>query len=247
MDPNDRHFAKGGSIFTAPGVKKDEPTESTKAQTGGLVAQALTGTGNANSATQDGNTEGNKVDAGVAVINAEPPKAQASAGAATATINQTTQQALTLGEKGAQQGQEIQTLTTERDAAAAEAEETPDASEAPEGGSEDTPVASANVISNPFGTPESDGTGTGENSAFSLSVGSADAPPPQETDGAGDRFGGPRVLAARRPGADDTTTDGATSPETEPKTAPTTTTEGSAVLKTLMVQAIQKLKKKLKL
>ena len=66
MSPTDRHFAAGGSVFDAPGVKKDEPTESTKAQGGSLLAKAFTGEGLANGATGDANAAGDQATAGAA-------------------------------------------------------------------------------------------------------------------------------------------------------------------------------------
>lgn len=157
MTATQKHFANGGSIFNAPGVAKQQQSETTKAQSGSLVDQALNGTGLASSGSKDSETTIAGAQKDISEVSALQGKFQAKAQAGVGVINQKGQSLVTLNQQATQSDKDIQDLTSQRDAAQAEAEST-DAS------------------GNPF-----DGTGAGATSANNVSQIGAEAP--QQVDG----------------------------------------------------------------
>lgn len=157
MTATQKHFANGGSIFNAPGVAQKQPSETTKAQSGSLVDQALNGTGLASSGSRDSETAIADAQKDISNVSAMQGRFQAQTQAGIGVINQKGQGLVTLNQQATQSDKDIQDLTSQRDAAQAEAEST-DAS------------------GNPF-----DGTGAGATSANNVSQIGADAP--QQADG----------------------------------------------------------------
>lgn len=253
MSPTDRHFASGGSIFTAPGVNQSTSSTTPSEGSGGSISGTNAAASAADGAATDADASSAASAKSTDQIKPVPVQVQGQVKAGEAKINKKTEDAVKYGDASQTQGEEIEVLQSELVTATEEAEASPEGvateasttapAAAPAPASTPAPKAESAPSANPFGALESDGTGAGKDSAYSLSVGSADAPPPQEEGRAGKGFGGPHVLAARRPGLGDTITGGndvevtkqaltgatlgATTSPAAPAAAPTATAEGS--------------------
>lgn len=239
MSPTDKHFAAGGSIFTAPGVSKSASSEPSQSDSGGgSISSTNAAAGAADGSATDADASSNASAKSTEQIKPVPAQVAGQVKAGEAKITKNTEDAVKFGEASQEQGDEITALAAERDAALSEAEDQePDTDSAgtpatPPAAPTVAPVAAAPTTApsanNPF-APTSDGTGAGKDSAFSLSVGGATADAP--TLEAGDKSSllvGPKNFSHARPqpegGLDEGASDQPPVVETEPTTAPTAAT-----------------------
>lgn len=188
LNPAQKHFANGGSIFTAPGAQPQSSAAASSSSSGfwGMLSGAEKGTEQAGSGSNNSSTDSAEAQKGAEEATRLQAKFVSSVKVGLANINKGGQDLVALNKQTAQTDKDIQDLTSQRDAAAAEAES-----------------GSTDAAGNPF-----DGTGSGAGSANNISgIGAGDNTQPQ-TGGSTQSglLGGAHVKAAVRPGADTTDT-----------------------------------------
>lgn len=236
MSPTDRHFAAGGSIFTAPGARQLASTQPPKGESGGSsLGDIKDATSAADGATGTAKGSIAASEASIGQITPVPDLVQGQVRAGEVRIDKSTDDAVKYGDISKEQGEEIDDLTADRDDAAADAEDAAedDASGAGSTGTPATPTAippaGASVAAPIAITPEGGSAGTPTTSTegnpfamFNISQIGADSTPPQQQDN-GEPTGiivGPKTFATSRPtpgvGEDGTQSGGTTAPATEP-------------------------------
>lgn len=210
VSPLDRHFQNGGTIWNAPSSNSNSGSNSDAGDFGGGVDGAKGATATANSGTANLNAANAQATAASADVHTTATRFNAQTFATIKLLAKKGQEGDKLGKQDETISADIQDLTAQRDAAAAEGGSGDNVTDAP---STDAPSTGGN----PF-----DGTGSGKGSAFSLDLpdsGNSNDIPANGGDNADPKSRSHAYRADRPTPGEDNGND--TPPTTPPAAAPT--------------------------
>lgn len=176
MSATDRHFAAGGSIFNAPGVKQAVSSEPPKADSGSCSISGTNGAAsNADGAAKKSNTDISASEKITDEIKPVPAQARAHVKLGETKINSNLTKVLDASNKGQQHSHKIEQLIVDRDNAQADVDSAP-AGETTGATPHSAPTAPSSPADQTGIDPQSDGTGSGAKSALNISAIGADTP-----------------------------------------------------------------------
>jgi hypothetical protein len=147
MTATQKHFASGGSIWNAPTQNKQSSSDS--GSSGGILQQALTGTGVAGSGSNDSDKASADAQKGAGDVNTLLGQFTARVKAGVVKMNKDGKDLAVANKEGIKTDSDLKDLTAQRDTAADE------------------------LAATPTEPATNDGTGAGKNSAYSLDIATA--------------------------------------------------------------------------